>query len=65
MPIYIERYVDGWRTCIAHGVLTGRGRQALLGLPAKVGEDQRAVFEAVFQGMDHNDGEFISPAYAS
>ena len=34
--------------------------QALLQLPGKVGDEQRAAFEKVFQGMDADDDRSIS-----
>jgi hypothetical protein len=40
-------------------------RQTLLALPAKVGDDQRSAFEAVFQGMDNDDGEELTIAGCS
>ena len=47
------------------GIITP-GLQDLLELPAKVGDDQRAVFEGVFQGMDRDDDRSISlPEFAA
>ena len=64
----VDRNQDGalTRAELIRALLGDLELQALLELPAKVGDDQRAVFEEAFQGMDKDDGRSISlPEFAA
>ena len=64
----VDRNGDGQvsRSELIRALRQDEALQALLGLPAKIGDDQRSGFEVVFQGMDKNDNRSITlPEFAA